>query len=206
MDKQQFLDKRQIRKVLRRQRGQAFQEDEDFGVEAAQSLVQMGQSLIDGGGYSVVAGYIPMGSEIDPRPLMMGFAEAGATLCLPEVLSQSSPLQFREWQPGAMLMSGLLGTLQPMDSAPVVKPDLLLVPLLGVDAFGVRLGQGGGFYDRTLEQLSPFGARAYGVAFDSQIVERLPAEGHDQLLDGVITPSCCIGWTDERQLRYLAQA
>ena len=205
MNKQRLIDKQKIREALRRQRVQAFREDEDFGVEAAKRLVVMGQKVIESGGFSVVAGYVPMGSEIDPRPLMMGFAGAGARLCLPEVLRKSSPLQFREWQPGAMLVSGLLGTLQPMESAFVLEPDLLLVPLLGVDSLGVRLGQGGGFYDRTLEQLGQ-GVRAYGVAFDSQVVERLPVEGHDQLLDGVITPSCCISWTDERKLRYLAQA
>ena len=104
-----------------------------------------------------------------------------------------------------MLISGLLGTLQPMSTAQIVKPDLVLVPLLGLDLKGVRLGQGGGFYDRTLELLKSNGARAYGVAFDEQIVDDLPNEPHDQLLDGVITPSLCKIWNEERQANYIAQ-
>lgn len=200
------MDKQDIRRVLRRQRVQAFEEDQDYGVEAAQRLVRMGQGLIADGGFSVVAGYIPMGSEIDPRPLMLGFRQAGAVLCLPEVVSRGAPLQFRQWEPGALLVSGQLGTLRPLDQAHIVRPDLLLVPLLGVDRLGVRLGQGGGFYDRTLEALGAFNVRAYGVAFDSQVVDQLPVERHDQLLDGVITPGACIEWNEKRQLRYLAEA
>ena len=199
------VEKKNLRQKLRRKRAQAFQSDQDNGALAADMLAQKGQALLSLPNISIVAGYIPIGSEIDPRALMNQFVPLGATLCLPEVIDKNQALQFRTWSPGDMLISGKLGTLQPMSSAAIVEPDLIFVPLLGLDLKGVRLGQGGGFYDRTLELLKSKGARAYGVAFDEQIVDDLPNEPHDQLLDGVITPSLCKIWNDERQANYIAQ-
>ena len=199
------VEKKNLRQKLRRKRAQAFQSDQDNGALAADMLAQKGQALLSLPNISIVAGYIPIGSEIDPRALMNQFVPLGATLCLPQVIDKNQALQFRTWSPGDMLISGKLGTLQPMSSAAIVEPDLIFVPLLGLDLKGVRLGQGGGFYDRTLELLKSKGARAYGVAFDEQIVDDLPNEPHDQLLDGVITPSLCKIWNDERQANYIAQ-
>ena len=199
------VEKKNLRQKLRRKRAQAFQSDQDNGALASDMLAQKGQALLSLPNISIVAGYIPIGSEIDPRALMNQFVPLGATLCLPQVIDKNQALQFRTWSPGDMLISGKLGTLQPMSSAAIVEPDLIFVPLLGLDLKGVRLGQGGGFYDRTLELLKSKGARAYGVAFDEQIVDDLPNEPHDQLLDGVITPSLCKIWNDERQANYIAQ-
>ncbi len=85
-------------------------------------------------------------------------------------------------------------------------PDFLIVPVLGVDAKGVRLGQGGGFYDRTLAALRAAGAvRAFGAVYDEQIVDELPHEPHDQLLDGLITPTSLMVWDEQRQRSFLAQ-
>ena len=203
-------EKQNLRQKLRRKRAQAFQVDQDNGALAADLLAQKGETLLSLPDVSIVAGYIPIGSEIDPRPLMSRFVPtgaklSGAKLCLPEVVNKNQALQFRTWSPGDMLISGLLGTLQPMSSAQIVEPDLVLVPLLGLDLKGVRLGQGGGFYDRTLALLKSKGARAYGVAFDEQIVDDLPNEPHDELLDGLITPTLCKIWNKERQANYIIQ-
>lgn len=200
------IDKQKIREKLRRKRAQAFEADRSEGARAALGLAEMGSELVINMQASIVAGYIPVGSEIDPRPLMLSFQTAGASLCLPEVVEKGSPLIFRAWSPGNMLVSGLLGTLQPGPEQAKLTPDFVLVPLLGVDEEGVRLGQGGGFYDRTLPHLRAQGARAFGVAFDAQLVTALPREDHDQLLDGVITPSCCKVWEPGGQARYLAQS
>lgn len=202
----QSLDKSTIRKKLRRRREQAFAFDRAEGAgSAALQLAEMGRSLFANEVFRTVAGYIPIGSEIDPRPLMMAFRAEGAKLCLPEVVSKGAPLNFRQWAPGDMLTSGLLSTLQPAASQPALVPDFVLVPLLGVDQSGVRIGQGGGFYDRTLPQLRAQGARAFGVAFDAQLVMDLPRESHDQLLDGVITPRCCKRWRQDGNMQFLAE-
>ncbi len=199
------VEKQNLRLKLRRKRAQAFQVDQNNGALAASLLAQKGEALLSLPDISIIAGYIPIGSEIDPRPLMSKFLPFGAKLCLPEVIEKNQALQFRTWSPGDMLISGKLGTLQPLSRAQIVEPDLVFVPLLGLDLKGVRLGQGGGFYDRTLALLKNKGARAYGVAFDEQIVDDLPNEPHDQLLDGVITPTLCKIWNDERNANYIVQ-
>ncbi len=199
------IEKTKLRQKLRRKRSQAFDFDKCEGALAGQALADMAGRLVTEYPPTKVAGYIPMGCEIDPRPLMMKFLEYGAELYLPEVVERGQPLRFRRWVPGDMLISGMLGTLQPPAEQPVGEPDFIIVPLLGIDNSGVRLGQGGGFYDRTLPQLATLGARAFGVAFDTQMIDELPREPHDQLLDGVITPTCCKLWDDDRNVRYLAQ-
>lgn len=199
------LEKDQLRAELRRKRARAFARDRDENLGAYDRLALMAKKLISIP-RSVVAGYIPMGNEIDPRVLMAQFAKAGAELCLPEVVGKNCPLQFRSWQPGDMLTSGLLNTLQPMDNAKVLVPDLVILPMLGIDEQGVRLGQGGGFYDRTLTLSAFENSYAIGVGFDAQMVDLLPFEQHDHLLDGVITPTICKIWNKDRQVEYLAQA
>lgn len=140
------------------------------------------------GAAGVVAGYWPMADEIDPRPLMARLAGAGAGLALPVVVGPGRALEFRVWAPGQVLEPGPHGTCHPPVSAPVVRPDLVLVPLLAFDQRGMRLGYGGGFYDRTLERLrGQGGVVAVGVAFAVQQVARVPGDVHDQALDMVLT-------------------
>lgn len=137
----------------------------------------------------VVAGYWPIGSEIDPRPLMDRLAGEGASLALPRVESAGA-MSFRAWQPGEALDPGPLNLPQPAASAPELTPTLVLVPLIGFDAAGTRLGQGRGHYDRALARLRAQGrAFACGLAFDAQEAEALPREAHDQPLDWLVTPT-----------------
>lgn len=218
MNSEKSKDKNIIRRKLARKRAQAFEADKINGASAGLAMVAMGEKYLQNfeknlllssriiPGTTIVAGYIPIGSEIDARPLMNEFLKAGAVLCLPEVVGKGLPLRFRQWAPGDMLISGAMGTLQPLDSARILEPDILLMPLVGVDSRGVRLGQGGGFYDRTLAGLRDQGALSFGVGFDEQLVELLPCEDHDQQLDGIFTPTCCKIWDFGRQTVYLAQA
>lgn len=205
--------KKTLRQKLYRKRSQAFQEDQDTGADAALKLISMADPLIDhflslGQNIhsTVIGGYIPIGSEIDPRPLLNSFYEKGAALCMPEVTALDEPLQFREWKPGDLLISGALGTLQPLSTAAVLTPDVMLLPLVGVDHKGVRMGQGGGFYDRTIAKYKNKNLLTIGLAFDAQMVDALPRESHDEFLDGALTPSVCILWDEGRQARYLKQA
>jgi len=134
---------------------------------------------------ALLAGFWPMGDEIDIRPLMHRLAEAGHELALPVTPRRGHPLVFRRWAWGDPLVPGRFGTSVPPDSAEIVTPQALLVPLLAFDASGARLGYGGGFYDRTLAGLS--GAWALGVAFAAQQVEKVPAGVHDVALHGIAT-------------------
>ncbi len=142
------------------------------------------------GAPGVVAGYWPMRSEIDPRPLMARFARAGWRIALPVTPAPGAdaPLTFRIWTEGAGMATHAFGMREPHPDAQAARPDLVLVPLLAFDASGHRLGYGAGHYDRTLERLrSERPVRAIGLAFAGQETEPLPADPHDQRLDAVLT-------------------
>lgn len=137
---------------------------------------------------TVVAGYWPMGDEIDPRPLMQRLEETGCRLALPVVAARGQALDFRAFSFGDALEPGPHGTVHPPAAAAPLVPELLLVPLLAFDRRGFRLGYGGGYYDRTLESLRRKGhVRAVGLAFAAQEVPAVPVDGHDQRLDAIAT-------------------
>lgn len=137
---------------------------------------------------AVVSAYWPMRDEIDPLPALRHFAELGHPTCLPVVAGKARPLVFRAWTPGRPLVPAPFGTSVPPPEAPVLEPDLLLVPLLAFDRAGYRLGYGGGFYDRSLAALRARKAvLAVGVAFAGQERPVVPHDALDQRLDLVVT-------------------
>jgi 5-formyltetrahydrofolate cyclo-ligase len=132
----------------------------------------------------VLAGYMPMRSEIDPLPAM---AAHQGPVGVPVILEKAAPLRFREWSPGCRLVEGAFKALIPEDGA-WVEPEVLIVPMLAFDARGYRLGYGGGFYDRTLEVLRARGpALAVGFAYAAQEMDEVPIDQFDQRLDAVVT-------------------
>jgi 5-formyltetrahydrofolate cyclo-ligase len=134
----------------------------------------------------MVAAFWPIRDEIDIKPVLTRLMDDGQPVCLPVVLGEAQPLQFRQWQDGAALYPSGFGTLAPDELAPVVMPDVILMPLLGFDKHGNRLGYGGGYYDRTLESLSKR-PRLIGFAFAAQAFDFVPREPHDVPLDAVVT-------------------
>lgn len=138
----------------------------------------------------IIAAYLPMGSEIDVRPLMARLVEQGHTLCLPVCLAPQAPVIFRRYAPGDKIAPDAMGIDAPLDAAQRVQPDIVLLPLLGFDASGMRLGRGGGYYDRTLAALRDGrDVMACGIAFAMQEVDKCPSAPHDQALDAVLTES-----------------
>jgi 5-formyltetrahydrofolate cyclo-ligase len=133
----------------------------------------------------IVALYRAIGSEMDVEPLARALLEAGRELCLPVVTARDAAMIFRRWSPGEPLELDEAGVPAPFPLAEVVDPDLILAPLLAFDAGGGRLGQGGGYYDRTFAA-RPDAARV-GLAYAGQEVADLPIEPHDIRLHGVLT-------------------
>ena len=163
------------------------------GGDAAAGLAGAAEALLAlAGACPVVAGYWPIGDEIDTRPLLERLAALGCGLALPAVCGRM--LEFRRWMPGDGLVKGPFSTRQPCDKAGAVDPSLILVPLLAFDRRGFRLGYGGGYYDRTLERLrSDRAVTAIGVAYAAQAVAAVPHDSHDQRLDRVVTEDGLIG-------------
>lgn len=148
----------------------------------------------------VISGFLPIGDEIDSVPALQALAARGWTQALPVVAARGEPLAFRAWQAGDELQPGPLSTRHPLDSAPTVTPDVLLVPLLAFDTAGQRIGWGGGFYDRTLAGLRVRGeVLAIGVGFAGQQVESVPSGPHDAPLDGLATEAG-LSWIDEARI------
>ncbi len=140
-------------------------------------------------GPGVAAVYNAQGSELDAWPLAEVLRAAGATIVLPVATSRDAPLSFRQVRDGDLFAPDAAGMLAPAANAPVLRPALLVLPLLAFDRFGGRLGQGGGYYDRTLPALRASGApvTAFGLAYAAQEVDRVPIDAHDARLDGVLT-------------------
>jgi 5-formyltetrahydrofolate cyclo-ligase len=137
---------------------------------------------------TIVSGYSPIRSEIDPVPLMRALAAQGARLALPAVMARGKSLAFRAWSAGDRLMLGPLGILEPSPAAAELIPDIMLVPLAAFDRAGHRIGYGAGHYDYTLahvRKVKPIAA--IGVAFAVQEIEAVPALPHDVALDYVLT-------------------
>ncbi|WGM30291.1 5-formyltetrahydrofolate cyclo-ligase [Brevundimonas sp. NIBR11] len=136
-----------------------------------------------------------MGSELDPEPLARILIAAGASVCLPVVHERDAPMIFRRWSPGEPLELDAAGCPAPLPLAETVDPDLIVTPLLAFDDHGGRLGQGGGFYDRTFAARPE--AMRIGFAFSGQRVDRLPMDRHDVALHGVLTET---GYTAARKV------
>jgi 5-formyltetrahydrofolate cyclo-ligase len=181
-------EKKRLRKRMRALRLVADQKD---GPGAARGVMAHLLAAVDKVGIgpgSVVAGYWPIMTELDDRPLLARLDERGVICALPVVVSAGAPLQFRRWRPLDELEPGVLGTSHPLVTAPEVVPGVVLAPLLAFDGEGYRLGQGGGYYDRTLAALRSRGAvTAVGVGFAVQQVDAVPRSANDERLDWILT-------------------
>ena len=137
---------------------------------------------------SIVSGFMPLKSEINPLPLMQKLREAGARLALPAIAGRGKPLIMRAWEWGEPLDRGQWGIREPKPEAAEVDPDILLVPLLAFDRAGHRIGYGAGYYDMTIARLrARKPVMAVGIAFAAQEVPEVPATPRDARLDLVLT-------------------
>jgi len=181
-------EKTALRAVLAALRERAYAASPDAGQRLAEMFPP---SLMPPRG-ALVSGYIRFRFEIDPTPLMARLAAAGCTLCLPRTPPRgtAAPLSFHRWNMGDPLTTSGFGVLQPSQDAEEVCPDLVLVPMLGFDRTGQRIGYGKGHYDRTLPALRGVKpVTAVGVAFAAQAVDAVPTEATDQRMDWVVTPA-----------------
>ncbi len=176
--------KAQLRRTVMARRKEAHAQD---GGKAALAVQRRVCEDIPVSGQKI-AGYWPLGDEIDCRPALEGLIKAGAQVGLPVVAGQGQVLIFRCWQPGVTLDVGPFGTSHPSPRAALMAPTILLLPLIAFDNTGHRLGYGAGYYDRTLSALRrERSVLAVGIAYDMQEVEAVPVDSHDQCMDAVIT-------------------
>jgi 5-formyltetrahydrofolate cyclo-ligase len=143
-------------------------------------------------GVAMIGSYAAIGDEIDP----MWIEKRIGPHAFPRVSGPDISFHVAEW---AAMKPGFQGIPEPDATAPMVTPDVLLVPLVAATLAGVRLGQGRGYYDRALARLRA--ARpviAIGLAWECQIAPQLPADKWDVPLDLIATPARLVRCADYR--------
>lgn len=149
----------------------------------------------------LIACYAPMPGEPGGADLPDVLA-AHARLLLP-VLLPDLDLDWAEYAgPGSLTPGPLREPTGPrLGNAAVAAADLVVVPALAVDRTGVRLGRGGGSYDRALARIRP-DALVVALLYDDELVEALPAEPHDARVRAVVRPATGVDWTDGGRMAH----
>ena len=151
------------------------------GDEAITAFLLESFALLAG---KVLGLYWPFKGEVDPRVAAHRFRSQGATTALPVVVEKKAPLQFREWHAGVETQPGVYGL--PVPQSEVVVPEAVLVPPVGFDREGYRLGYGGGYFDRTLATASPR-PLAIALARESSRIDTIHPQAYDIPMDFVVT-------------------
>ena len=137
----------------------------------------------------LLAVYWPLSGEPDLMATYRALADEGAMLALPVVVKRHAPLAFAEWTPGEAMAIDPVGIAVPAELRTVARPPALLVPCLGFDEHGYRLGYGGGFYDRTLAGgIKP---ATLGIAYACQAAA-FEVDEHDLPLDLIVTEETAV--------------
>jgi len=139
--------------------------------------------------HSIIAGYIPVGSEVDISLLLEMYEEDGHTISLPCVDERDAPMVFRRYERGAPLVNNKKFNIkEPPGNFEEVMPNLIITPLVAFDSAGSRLGQGKGYYDRTFDYMNGFNDFiTVGVAFAIQQTEFIRRDAHDFKMDAIVT-------------------
>lgn len=183
--------RQQIRQQIRqRRRALTPEQQTQFALQAADRMMAYTPVLLA----QTVAVFLSFDGELDTRPLIDQLWRAGKRVYLP-VLHPFSPgnLLFLHYHPSSDLVVNRLKIREPKldvrDVLPLSRLDVLVTPLVAFDAAGQRLGMGGGFYDRTLQNWRRHRLQPVGYAHDCQQVDALPTEQWDIPLPAVITSS-----------------
>lgn len=129
--------------------------------------------------------YWPHKGEYDPFPAMHFFRTQGAQLALPEVVGKCQPLRFIEWWPEAPMKKDAYGIPVP-DNTNEIAINAVIIPILGFDGQGYRLGYGSGYFDRTLAAMNPR-PLSIGVAFEILRLPTIHPQQYDIAMDYVVT-------------------
>jgi 5-formyltetrahydrofolate cyclo-ligase len=139
---------------------------------------------------STVCAYWPVGAEPGSPALLDGLVRRGCRVLLP-VVRPRGPLDWAEYTGPGSLRAGPIGLREPtgplLGRAAIATAVLVLVPALAVDRHGVRLGRGGGYYDRTLPLAAP-GTPLVAIVRDDEVLASLPAQPHDVPVTAALTP------------------
>lgn len=177
------------RKRLRALRdARSGEEKASADLDIAASLDRVITDFVTGSGRAAqqicISVFWPLPREPDLRSWYTKAAARGLQLALPAVAERSAALVFHRWSPGDDLSPDLLGI--PASTGPAVIPDLLIVPCNGFDELCYRLGNGGGYYDRTMAAISGKPV-LIGVAYEDSRLRSIFPQPHDAPMQAVVT-------------------
>ena len=172
------MTKDELRRSLREKR-KAFVVDKNREVPFPKRLLEHNQSEQSLGGYAATRW------EADIGHWWPSLLEAGFRIALPYLADRKAVMDFREWDGLSALENAPFGFQQPAKGSVVIVPDILLVPLIGFDRKGNRLGQGAGHYDRYF--MNNFNCFKIGVGLSCQEVDHIPTDPWDVPLQAIVT-------------------
>jgi 5,10-methenyltetrahydrofolate synthetase len=168
------------------------------------TITQLLERAFDGLAGAAIGFCWPYKAEPDTRFFLHTMRSRGARTALPVVVAKKQPMQFREWWPGAPTASGVFDLPIPQGTA-LIRPHALLIPPVGFDAQGYRLGYGGGFFDITLASMTPQPLKI-AVAFEVSRMPTIHPQAHDIPMDFVVTENGIAQVLDGRLLARDAEA
>ena len=179
-----MLDKKLQREQSLVLRDRAHAEDDGMAARKITAQIIMLPELDE---IRMISGYSPIHSELDCFIILKALHAARFPFCIPTTTPKGNPLEFRSWNMRTQLEEGPFGTMH--SSEIIVTPEVLLVPLIAFDLKGNRLGYGGGYYDRTIEQLRAKNIElvVIGIGYDNQKLASVPTDSYDQSMDIVVT-------------------
>lgn len=133
----------------------------------------------------VISFYMPIHGELNCQPLIEDLLARDWQATLPKIIAKQQALQFRQWTPEAEMQPEIWQIPVPQNT-PELTPNVLLIPLVGFDQQLHRLGNGGGFYDRSLAAIHPQ-PLAIGIGLESLRIADIQPQAHDIAMDYVIT-------------------
>ncbi len=188
--------RQEIRQQIRQRRRKLTPDEQHLFAQLAAERMLAYEPVVKA---ATVAVFLSFDGELDTTPLIRALWQAGKTVYLPVLHPFSKGnLLFLRYSENSHLVMNRLKILEPKldvrDVLPLDKLDVLIAPLVAFDEQGQRLGMGGGFYDRTLQNWQQHGLWPVGLAHDCQHVPALPAEEWDIPLPAVVTPSRIWEW------------
>jgi len=185
-----WSDVRAWRKRMREQllaRRLALKPEERHALgDAAKRRLRTG---VDLGRHPTLGLYWPIRGEVNVRELALEHIARGGRVGLPVVVARAAPVEFWNWVPGAAMERGLWDIPVPAVRE-VIVPDALVIPLVGFDAAGYRLGYGGGYYDRTLAASRPCPLRI-GLGYEATRLRTIYPQPHDIAMNLIVTEQRC---------------
>lgn len=187
--KDRFMEEKEL-KAWRKEKRQTLLEarsalDRETRRRHGEAIHQQLKSILGSLSGHCLGAYWPFRGEFNVHPLLEECQAAGADLALPVVVEKAQPLEFWSWKPGDPLGRGVWDIPIPTERK-VVTPDILLVPLVGYDEAGYRLGYGGGYYDRTLAQYArkPL---AIGIGYSLGRLDTIHPQDYDIPMSKIVT-------------------